>query len=647
MLVFLCYNFYVIYLLVSEIAEEGLLMTGPGSRLTGIRSSLAFILAAAVARMRSDVRFGFGAATETGFYCDFDPGDNLFSESDLKKLEAEMAALIRSGTLQETIWSLDQALDWAQSSGQKYKQSVLDDLKKSGLAGLDGISREAIGIVDDSDDDLRFKAVSLGDFTDLRQSLSAIKDLSGVAFRLLTIGGVYWRRQADQPQLQRIAGTAFLESSELDDYMKKQAEAWSYDHRFLGPKHQLFMISDIVGSGLPLFLPKGAFIKRQLEDFAVDAETAAGYQHVSTPDIAQLGLYEKSGHYPYYKDSMYSPIQVDDKKFMIRPMACPHHFQIYNHRPHSYKEMPVRLAEIIKFYRYEQSGELSGLTRMRAMTLTDAHIICRRDQVADVIDEVLGLIEQMNAVLGIIKGRDYRYRLSRGLPGSKIYHDDPDAWRTAEDIFRQVFKKRGEDFTEAEDEAAFYGPKIDIQMDYRSGQEETLFTVQYDFLMPKRFGLSYVNRDNKPEEAVVIHRSSIGCIERLMGMLIEIYECNFPFWLSPHQLRLIPVNDSESVTRVVGEIKEMALKGRLQVDVADSSDSLSRRIRQTKIDKVASWIVVGDQEVATGQFALEVRPDLIVGSESSKLSPLGAAAIIDLLVANRRQRNIGFKIDGQ
>src|SRR3989344_1554025 len=321
------------------------------------------------------------------------------------------------------------------------------------------------------------------------------------------------------------------------------------DHKKLGPELELFYIDQVVGKGLPMFLPKGATVKRELEKFVIEEETKRGYSHVHTPDLARIELYEKSGHYPHYKDSMYAPIEIDDEKFMLRPMTCPHHFQLYLRKPHSYRELPMRIAELAKLYRYEQTGELMGLQRTRTFCLADAHIICAsEEQAVCEIGNALDLIEYVTSVFGLKYGKDYYYRLSLGDTTNKEkYYKNDEAWRKSEILLRDLLGKRKNSFTEAKNEAAFYGPKIDIQMKNVNGKEDTAFTVQYDFCMPDRFDLSYIGQDGNKNRAFVVHRSSLGAIERIMAFLIEHYAGAFPLWLSPVHVMVIPIGKSQQV----------------------------------------------------------------------------------------------------
>jgi threonyl-tRNA synthetase len=379
------------------------------------------------------------------------------------------------------------------------------------------------------------------------------------------------------------------------------------DHRTLGRELGLFVFSDAVGKGLPLWTEKGATIRRELERFIVDEEIKRGYQHVYTPDIAKLELYEKSGHYPYYKDSMYAPIAIDDEQFMLRPMTCPHHFELYLSSPHSYRELPIRIAELAKLYRYEQSGELQGLVRVRSFCLADAHIICKdAPQAKEEIIRALDLIEFIATKFGLVQGTDYWYRLSLGdRADDKKYYKDDAAWDEAEQKLREVLKERQAHFNEATNEAAFYGPKIDIQMKDVRGKENTAFTVQYDFVMPKRFKLVYTDADGKEKEAVVVHRSSIGAIERFLAFIIEHYGGAFPTWLSPVQVKILPIGEAHFDYSL--KLAEQFKNEGIRVAVDNNNESLGKKIRNAKTEKIPYVIVVGDKEVKENLLTIESR----------------------------------------
>ena len=378
------------------------------------------------------------------------------------------------------------------------------------------------------------------------------------------------------------------------------------DHKKLGKELDLFTFSDTVGKGLPLWTPKGSTIRRELERWVVDEELKDGYLHVITPDIAKLELYKKSGHYPYYKDSMYAPIQIEDEEFMLRPMSCPHHYELYLSKPHSYKELPMRLAEIAKMYRFEQSGELMGLQRVRSFCLADAHIIARFDQAKEEVNRVLNLIEKMTKTLGLDYGKDYHYRLSLGdRKDEKKYFKDDAAWNQAEDVLRAVLKERKLKFIEAPAEAAFYGPKIDIQMKNANSKEDTAFTVQYDFVMPKRFNLTYINEQGQEEQAIVIHRSSIGAIERVIAFLIEKYGGAFPTWLAPIQVEILPIADRhfDYAKSIESELRSAGIR----VEINDKTETLSAKIRDAQTQKVPYMIIIGDKEIETKKLSIRSR----------------------------------------
>jgi len=379
------------------------------------------------------------------------------------------------------------------------------------------------------------------------------------------------------------------------------------DHKKLGRQLDLYYIDETVGKGLPLFTPKGSVIRRELERFIVDEEIRRGYLHVYTPDIAKLELYIKSGHYPHYKDSMYAPIEVDDEKFMLRPMTCPHHFQLYLRKPHSYREFPIRIAELGKLYRYEQSGELMGLQRTRTFCLADAHIICAtEEQAVEEIGGALDLIEYVAGVFGLVHGTHYYYRLSLGdITNHKKYYKNDAAWGKSETLLRTLLQNRKGDFIEAKDEAAFYGPKVDIQMKNANGKEDTAFTVQYDFCMPDRFNLSYVSSDGTSKQVFVVHRSSIGAIERIMAFLIEHYAGAFPLWLSPFQVAVLPVGETH--VKYAKEVCEKLKDARIRVELYAGNETLGKRIREVKLQKIPYYVVLGDKEVEASNITVENR----------------------------------------
>src|SRR6185437_380239 len=492
-------------------------------QLQNIRHSTAHLLAAAMLELYPSTKLTIGPAIENGFYYDFDLDKQKISEEDFPKIEKKMAEVLKT---------------WSTFSHREVTEKEAREYYKDNPYKLDLIN----GIIERGEKITVYKAGNFEDLCRGGHSENPKKDIG--AFKLLTLAGAYWKGDEKNKMLTRIYGTAFPTKKELDEYLEMLEEAKKRDHKKLGKELDLFVFSETVGKGLPLWTPKGSTIRRVLERFIVDEELKRGYLHVYTPDLASLALYEKSGHYPYYKESMYAPITIDDEQFMLRPMSCPHHFELYLSKMHSYKELPIRFAELAKLYRYEQSGELAGLQRVRAFTLADAHIIARVDQAEEEINKVLDLIEFIANTFGLEHGKDYHYRLSLGdRKEEKKYFKDDKAWDQAEDILRKVLVKRKSHFIEAPSEAAFYGPKIDVQMKNVNGKEDTAFTVQYDFVMPKRFNLTYINENGETEQPIVIHRSSIGAIERVMAFLIEKYAGAFPVWLAPVQVVLLPIAD--------------------------------------------------------------------------------------------------------
>ena len=425
-------------------------------------------------------------------------------------------------------------------------------------------------------------------------------------FKLLSVAGAYWRGDEKNKMLTRIYGTAWPTKKEFDDYLKRLEEAKKRDHRKIGKDLDLFTFTDLIGKGLPLLTPKGTTIRRELERFIVDEELKRGYQHVKTPDLAKVKLYETSGHYPYYKDTMYPVMRVDEEKLILRPMTCPHHFQLYASKPRSYRELPMRIAELAHQFRYEKSGELSGLMRVRVFTLADAHIICKKEQAEDEIDGVLDLIDFVSQTFGLKRGKDYRYRLSKGdRKDTKKFYKDNKAWDFAENVLRKTLKRSHVPFYEEDGEAVFYGPKIDVQMRNVLGKEETAFTVQYDFVMPKRFKLTYIDNKGKEKEPVVIHRSSIGALERVVAFLIEHYAGAFPVWLSPVQTIILPI--SKRNIKYAKEISDKLKSVNIRVELDDRNETLPAKIRDAQLEKVPYMLIVGDKEEKTKSAALRLR----------------------------------------
>lgn len=542
-------------------------------QLNNMRHSAAHLLAAAVLELYPDTKLTIGPAIENGFYYDFDFAKPI-SEEELAAIEEKMAEILPT---------------WIEFSHREVSPEEARSIFKDNPYKLELIDE----IVEKGEPITLYKAGNFEDLCRGGHSENPSKDIG--AFKLQSMAGAYWRGNEKNKMLTRIYGTAFPTKGELEEYLKMVEDAKKRDHKKLGKELDLFTFSETVGKGLPLLTPKGSVIRRELERFIVDEELKRGYLHVYTPDLANLALYEKSGHYPYYKDSMYAPITIDDEQFMLRPMTCPHHFELFLRKPHSYKELPVRLAELAHLYRYEQSGELSGLQRVRTFTLADAHIIARKSQAKEEVNNVLDLIEYIADVFKLEKGVDYHYRLSLGdRSDEKKYFKDDESWDFAENLLREVLTERKAHFVEAPGEAAFYGPKIDIQMKNVNGKEDTAFTVQYDFVMPKRFELKYINEEGAEEEPIVVHRSSIGAIERVMAFLIEKYAGAFPIWLAPIQVAILPVSDK--VEDYASELKNELLADGIRVELNLNNEPIGAKIREATLQKIPYMCIIGEKE---------------------------------------------------
>ena len=576
------------------------------------RHSLSHLMSMATQELYPEVGLGVGPVIDNGFYQDYDLPEVITPEI-LPKLEKRMRELIKKNIkFEQHDMDLDEALKLYKND--PYKTELINDLK---TAGESKVSFYKSG---------EFDNLCLG------PHVSSTKEINPDAFKLTHIAGAYWRGNEKNKMLTRIYGLAFESKKELEEYLALQEEAKKRDHRVIGKDLGLFVFSELVGKGLPLFTEKGSIIRRQLERFIVDEEIKRGYQHVYTPDLAKVELYKTSGHYPYYKDTMYPIMKIDEEELILRPMTCPHHFQLYASSPHTYKELPIRIAELAKQFRYEKSGELTGLMRVRSFCLADAHIVCRKDQAVSEINGVLDLIEYAALAMGLKKGENFRYRLSLGdrSDNNKKYYKDDEAWNFAENVLRSVLKDRKAPFFEAEGEAAFYGPKIDIQMKNFSGKEDTAFTVQYDFVMPKRFNLVYIDENSKKQEPIVIHRSSIGAIERVMAFLIERYAGNFPLWLSPVQVKVIPVRKTHNT--YAKEIYDLLKENGIRAEVDLEDENLGKKVRQAKNEKIPYWIVLGDKEVESKEVTVESRgnPSADKG-EGQKIGSMPAQKFLELL----------------
>ena len=545
-----------------------------------LRHSTAHVMAAAVLDLFPETAIGIGPATDEGFYYDFGFKDRLLPE-DLPKIEARMREIVKAAPafVQEEAPRAE-AIALFERLHQPLKVELINDKVTDGTARL----------------------YRTGDFVDLCLGPHVANAGQLGAFRLLSIAGAYWKGSEKNQQLTRIYGTAFATEAELDAHLKMLEEAAKRDHRKLGKELDLFLIDEMVGRGLPLLTPKGATIRRQMEEFILRLERRQGYEHVKTPDIARLEIYKISGHYERYHDSMYPSSEIEDEEWQLRPMNCPHHIRVFQRRAYSFRDLPVRIAELGTVYRYEKSGEVSGLIRVRAFTINDAHIFCRPDQLNEEFERVIQLIFQVYRSFGIT---DFYFRLSLRDDTSGKWMGDPDVWRRAQDAAREALRASGHPFVEAPGEAAFYGPKLDVQIKDAIGREFTLSTNQIDFLMPERFGLEYVTSDQRMERPVMIHRAPIGSMERFMAYLIEHYGGAFPVWLAPVQLTFIPIADRhlEAVSTLADRFRQRDIR----VEVDARSERMQAKIRAAQLQKVPYMAVVGDKELEAGTLNIRRR----------------------------------------
>ncbi len=548
--------------------------------LETIRHSTAHVMAAAVLDLFPGTLIGIGPATDEGFYYDFGFQERLLPEH-LPKIEARMREILKAATpfTKEEIPKAE-ALALFERLHQPLKVELIADKVTEPTARL----------------------YRTGDFVDLCLGPHVANTGKLGAFRLLSIAGAYWKGSEKNQQLTRIYGTAFPTQAELDDHLKMLEEAAKRDHRKLGKELDLFVIDEMVGRGLPLLTPKGTAIRQRMEDFITRLERRHGYEHVKTPDIARLELYKTSGHLERYRESMYAPSEMEDEQWQLRPMNCPHHIRLFQRKAYSFRDLPVRLAELGTVYRYEKSGEVSGLIRVRAFTINDAHIFCRPDQLTVEFERVIQLILQVYRAFGIT---DFYFRLSLRDDVSNKWMGDPAVWQRAQDAAREALRASGHPFVEAPGEAAFYGPKLDVQIKDAIGREFSLSTNQIDFLLPERFGLEYVTSEQTMERPVMLHRAPIGSMERFMAYLIEHYGGAFPVWLAPVQVVFIPIADRhlEAVTKLADRFRDRDLR----VEVDGRAERMQAKIRNAQLQKVPYMAVVGDKELEAGTLNIRRR----------------------------------------
>jgi len=564
-----------------------------------LRHTAAHVLAQAMQNLYGqEVQYTIGPALmddfQYGFYYDFDLPDNVsLSGDDLPTIEAEMKKIVKAKLpLTRKEMSADEAKALFAELGQRYKGEMIDE--------LDGPS---------------ISAYTQGEFTDMcvGPHLPTTGGL-GKAFKLLTVAGAYWRGDENRKMLTRIYGVAFFDKKELAAHLERVEEARKRDHRVLGKQLGLFLLDEKVGPGLPIWLPNGEVIRQELQSWIREQLLAGGYKMVSTPHIGKLDLWRTSGHYPYYKDSQFPAIQFagqdeDGEGFLLKPMNCPAHLRIYKAGQHSYRDLPLRLAEFGQVYRWEQSGELNGLTRVRSFTQDDAHIFCTPEQLESEVESCVSLAELVLRTLGL---NDYRVRISLRDPDSDKYVGSDENWELAENNLRNVVQKLGMNYTEEVGEAAFYGPKIDFVVNDCLGREWQLGTIQVDYNLPERFELEYIGADNHPHQPVMIHRAPFGSFERFIGILIEHYAGAFPLWLAPVQVAVLPV--SEKFDDYARSVQERLLAAGIRVETDLASDKIGAKIRRSTLQKVPYMVIVGQQESDADTVAVRRRTEGDLGA---------------------------------
>ncbi|MFM9277066.1 threonine--tRNA ligase [Paenibacillus jiagnxiensis] len=577
---------------LTEGAQIEIVTQDTSEGLEVIRHSTAHLLAQAVKRLfgSKEVHLGVGPVIEDGFYYDMDL-EHALNPEDLLKIEKEMERIVGENlpiTRKEV--SREEALSIFTEVGDPYKLELIRDLPEDSVISI----------------------YEQGEFFDLCRGPHVPSTGKLKVFKLMNVAGAYWRGDSKNKMLQRVYGTAFVKKAQLDEHLHLLEEAKKRDHRKLGKELGMFTFSQLVGQGLPIWLPNGAKLRRTLERYIVDLEEKLGYQHVYTPVLGNVELYKTSGHWEHYQEDMFPKMEMDNEELVLRPMNCPHHMMVYKSEMRSYRDLPIRIAELGMMHRYEMSGALTGLHRVRAMTLNDAHLFVRLDQIKDEFKRVIELIMIAYKDFGI---HDYRFRLSyRDPQDTEKYFQNDEMWNTAQSMLRQVVEEMGLPFYEAEGEAAFYGPKLDVQVKTALGKEETLSTVQIDFLLPERFELEYVGEDGQKHRPVVLHRGILGTMERFTAFLLENFAGNLPLWLSPVQVKVIPVSGNyEDYAR---EVEDQLRRAGVTVEADLRNEKLGYKIREAQLEKIPYMLVVGENEKNEGSVSVRKRGQGDLGAKS-------------------------------
>jgi len=578
--------------------------------LMPMRHSLAHIMASAVKQTWPEAKFGVGPAVNDGFYYDIDLGDIKLSEENFPEIEQKMNTIIKENQpITRSTRPINEAIEWAKQTNQPYKEELLNDLKRSGTTVAKDLDPAELGTITEGDakiDNVSF--YTNGDFSDLCRGPHVASTGDVGSFKLMRVAGAYWRGNEKNAQMQRLYGIAFANEDDLLEHLQMIEEAKKRDHRKLGQEMDLYVISDLVGSGLPLFTPRGTIIRDKLLGFSEELQINNGFQKVAIPHITKQILYEKSGHWDKFGDELFLvKSQETTDQFVLKPMNCPHHIQIYASRPRSYKELPIRYMESTIQYRDEKKGELNGLSRVRSITIDDAHIFCTLDQIDDEFTSIMNMIKDMYSVFDM----KFKARLSfrDDSPG---YLGSAEVWDRAQSTIEQVAKKLDIDYFIATGEAAFYGPKIDIMVTDALGREWQCATEQLDFIMPERFDLKYTDAEGNEQQPVMLHKALLGSVERFMAVYIEHTAGRFPVWLAPEQVRVITVNQEEKTVEFADKINLTAKELGIRAYIDNSNESVGKKIRSAEIDKVPYTIVVGDKEIGSGEVVPRIRSDMAV-----------------------------------
>ena len=583
------------------------------SNLYAMRHSLAHIMADAVQRLWPEAKFGVGPVVENGFYYDIDLGDKKISEEDFKQIEKQMRDIIKANSIFErSDKKVEQAISWAKDNNQPYKEELLNDLKRAGTTIAKDLDTSELGLPSDTS---KVKTVSFytnDTFTDLCRGPHVTSTGEVGAFKLMRVAGAYWRGKETNPQMQRLYGVAFETKEELANYLNMLEEAKKRDHRKLGKELDLFVFSDLVGPGLPIFTPKGTVLRDALSGYSNELREEYGFEKVWTPHITKKELYEMSGHWAKFGDQLFLvKSQETSDELVMKPMNCPHHTRIYAAKQRSYRDLPIRYLETTTDYRDEKSGELGGLSRVRSLTQDDSHVFCRADQIEAEINKLLDAANSLYKTVNM----KLRVRLS--------YRDDSDSylgeqklWETAQKQLKNAVIANDLEYYEEEGEAAFYGPKIDFMATDAIGREHQVATVQLDFVQPSRFDLVYVDEQSNTVHPVMIHCALLGSIERFLSVYIEHTAGRFPVWVAPEQVRFITVNQTDPLVNYANKLVEQAKELGLRVSADNTNESVGKKIRMSEKMKVPYTIVIGEQELEAGATTPRVRSDMVVQLES-------------------------------